>query len=45
MRSVFLNPIQEHWNNVAHEKTIVAGDAHPNERRAAAAKANRVRKP
>ena len=37
-------PVRERRDNAAHEKTFVGGDAHPNERRAAA-KANRVRKP
>ena len=37
------NLVREHRDNIAH-KTFVGGDAHPNERRAAA-KANRVRKP
>ena len=32
-------------HHVAHEKTFVGGDAHPNERRAAANKANHIRKP
>ena len=36
------NPVREHWDNVAHEKTFKGGDAHPNEQ---PAKTNHVRKP
>ena len=39
-----VHPTREHRKNVAHEKLFVGGNAHPNERRAAA-KANHFRKP